>query len=191
LCFSKNDKKNPCYSAVFSKVEVKDQHYTFSVMMSCSAPVYSNRYFHDIIDRYHQVLLENNKINIKDTKENVVQENLKGQKLLIEEEIVRKEGTLNTEATVFLLSDTKSKFKYEMTTNSVKGTGNAANTKHFSDSMEIFKRDESNEMILKKHLVIKKPWIAPEIIFIREVKKGMEKDMTHDYKQYLKKMKEK
>ncbi|MBC61511.1 MAG: hypothetical protein CMP11_03560 [Zetaproteobacteria bacterium] len=177
-----------CNNPIFSKVESKKNIYNFSVKMTCYPKIESNTFFYNVVNRYQMKLQESRNIKIKNIVENIIRENMRGKMLSIEEKIYTDEGNLKTKAQLYLLSNSRDKFTYEMRTTEVTGSGNAGNTKQVSEKFQLEKKTGDHKILLQRELLIRKPSIVPKSFFIKKVKEGIASDMKDSVFIHLKRI---
>jgi len=89
-----------------------------------------------------------------------------------------KHGEMKLTGDIHLTYNEESKtFGYYYQSREIEGSGYAGNTKEMADSVIVTKQENHLEMSITRTVKIKKPWLAPKKLFIKETKKGLESDL--------------
>ena len=163
-----------CQKEEFGKVSSQDKIYSFSVSRVC---LLNNIKTVSLQSIYKEAIEKNINIDISSEEETDFSETMSGYTLGIVERIKTNHGRMRIEADVKLMSNNVDKFVYEYQSSSITGSGHAANTKSAMEKACLKKEEGVWKLTLVKEIKVKKPWIAPEGMFIREVKKGLKEDI--------------
>ena len=94
-------------------------------------------------------------------------------------------GKMDIKGDLHLNLTDKDSFIYEFKSRSISADGNAENTKSMREQVKINSYHDKMEIILTNEASVKKPWYAPEVLFLPAAKDGMIEDTEELRKEHL------
>lgn len=165
-----------CTQAEFSPVTSSGSLYHFRAGSWCTlnSPVQVS----DIKNRWYQAIQTDRNYQVHSSNR-ASQNGLTGMSLSLTEETYTDHGNLTVDQTMFLGDDRYNSFLMQSLSTDVDGSGDTKYTKVINHKAQLTQAQSSSPKVyIEKEIKVKKPWFAPESMFINTVKENLESDMT-------------
>ena len=167
-----------CQEAFFETIDEQDDSlFEFVAHMHCSSDQIKPLY--ELQDDVFTYFVKHPSYTIYSTQSNVNYKNFEGKKLTVREDISSGNGDLKVYSDMYIVGDQDKHFLLDSMSTKIDAEGNAKTTKYNGLSVRIdIKHDQASEVVITKHAIVKKPWIAPKSYFINRVKSGIKNSLT-------------
>ena len=147
-------------------------HYNFKANQKCRIPS-NNVQISNLGQIYYNSISRNKNYNVRSVQQN----NSEYYNLDVVYTFKSEKGILKLSGPLKLILKDQDIFYYNFNPEITDSEGDVKYTRKTQDSVVVRSSNGAYELDIEKTVTIKKPWIAPEFIFLSEVKKGLKVDM--------------
>ena len=165
-----------CDKGRFAPETSRGKVYSFSLNKVCYFDHINTVSFQN---RFKRLMEDNPRITIHRVTEKDFTHNMSGFQIELEERVKTEHGSMEVTAVAKLMSNNIDKFVYDYEGIDIKGSGHAANTQYTHERSYLEHENNQWKLTLTKEIKVLKPWIAPKSMFVKEVQKGMQKNMKN------------
>jgi hypothetical protein len=156
-------------------------HYHFKAKQKCRIPS-NNVQISKLAQTYYKAIIKDADYEVKSKQ----QQDSDYYRLDVVYTFESDKGTLKLSGPLSLIIKDQDVFSYEFSPEVIDAKGDVKYTRKTQDSVVVRDNNGAYELDIEKTVTIKKPWIAPEFIFLSEVKKGLKIDMQKVSQDHIK-----
>ncbi len=164
-----------CTPASLADVVRSDEAWVFEISTVCTL---ANVTGDDMIDLYRSHTRSRSDVVVLSTRDSVSEHDRRTAIIEIVEEVRTDHGDMIIRGEITVAYDPETVVRYSHVSGKIEATGAAANTRKVAETVEVKGGAVAASVSIAKRLHISKPWYAPSGIFIKEVYKGLKKDLT-------------